>query len=270
MSKLFTAILVLVIGVVAGLMIDKTALLSTLRIPFLTATPTPAPLTIPTPTPNPMSDWKTYSNASISFQYPSSWYVQERVPGFFVIVNPSDAHIATAGISIDTRYTESYDMVVQNHKANLVNIQEFPLSNGVKITGTVSDAVPGGGVHIIDVILKQGSSAVAIETSSPGSDTKNFDHVVSTFRLTEQTTASLQCGGIMGKICPEGYTCKLNGNYPDAGGKCIENRNTKAGYTCPASGWVDCMPGTEPKPECSDAAMTWYKTNCPNFQGGAL
>lgn len=30
------------------------------------------------------------------------------------------------------------------------------------------------------------------------------------------------CGGIMGKACPQGYTCKYDGNYPDAGGKCIK------------------------------------------------
>jgi hypothetical protein len=41
-------------------------------------------------------------------------------------------------------------------------------------------------------------------------------------------------------------------------------------YTCPQSGWVDCMPGPDKRPECSAEAMSWYKTNCPNFQGGAL
>lgn len=31
------------------------------------------------------------------------------------------------------------------------------------------------------------------------------------------------CGGIAAIDCPDGYTCKLDGNYPDAGGKCIKN-----------------------------------------------
>lgn len=31
------------------------------------------------------------------------------------------------------------------------------------------------------------------------------------------------CGGIAGISCPQGYTCNLDGNYPDAGGKCITN-----------------------------------------------
>lgn len=45
---------------------------------------------------------------------------------------------------------------------------------------------------------------------------------------------------------------------------------TSAKYSCPASGWVDCLPGITAKPECSTEAMTWYKANCPNFQGAAL
>ena len=30
------------------------------------------------------------------------------------------------------------------------------------------------------------------------------------------------CGGIAGIACPVGYECKLDGNYPDAGGTCIK------------------------------------------------
>ena len=41
------------------------------------------------------------------------------------------------------------------------------------------------------------------------------------------------------------------------------------GYVCPANGYVNCMPGTAPNPQCSTDAMNWYKANCPNFIGGA-
>lgn len=30
------------------------------------------------------------------------------------------------------------------------------------------------------------------------------------------------CGGFAGTLCPTEYNCKLEGNYPDAGGKCIK------------------------------------------------
>jgi hypothetical protein len=41
------------------------------------------------------------------------------------------------------------------------------------------------------------------------------------------------------------------------------------GYTCPVGGFVDCMPATSVKPECSTDAMNWYKANCPGFKGVA-
>lgn len=30
------------------------------------------------------------------------------------------------------------------------------------------------------------------------------------------------CGGIAGVECPESYKCQLEGNYPDASGKCVK------------------------------------------------
>lgn len=32
------------------------------------------------------------------------------------------------------------------------------------------------------------------------------------------------CGGIAGIACAEGLRCRLDGNYPDAGGTCVEAR----------------------------------------------
>jgi hypothetical protein len=83
---------------------------------------------------------------------------------------------------------------------------------------------------------------------------------------SQKNKDTIFCGGIAGKDCPFGYTCKLDGSYPDAGGTCVMSKS----YTCPANGWVDCMPGPDAKPECSTEAIKWYKANCPNFQGAAL
>lgn len=43
-------------------------------------------------------------------------------------------------------------------------------------------------------------------------------------------------------------------------------------YTCPSSGYVDCMPNPNAgvRFECTPEAFDWYKTNCPNFKGSAL
>lgn len=40
--------------------------------------------------------------------------------------------------------------------------------------------------------------------------------------LVKESTQETFCGGFTGKSCPNGYTCQLDGNYPDAGGKCIK------------------------------------------------
>lgn len=52
----------------------------------------------------------------------------------------------------------------------------------------------------------------------------------------------------------------------------LDNEKTSTTYACPSNGWVDCMPILDEtkKKACSPEAMSWYETNCPNFQGGAL
>jgi hypothetical protein len=93
------------------------------------------------------------------------------------------------------------------------------------------------------------------------------------------------CGGITGTSCPAGFTCKYDGNYPDASGVCVNALDPlmqkiysifpqiqpKKAYTCPVGEWVDCMPGPGPtKTECQKDYLDWAKSNCPNFRGAAL
>ncbi len=46
-------------------------------------------------------------------------------------------------------------------------------------------------------------------------------------------------------------------------------------YRCPATGWVDCMPGVSNPGEskrgsnCSQEYLSWAKANCPDFKGAA-
>src|SRR3989344_676485 len=49
------------------------------------------------------------------------------------------------------------------------------------------------------------------------------DKILSTFKFTDQSIEEQFCGGIAGIQCPSGYSCQLDGEYPDAGGKCIKN-----------------------------------------------
>lgn len=38
-------------------------------------------------------------------------------------------------------------------------------------------------------------------------------------------------------------------------------------FTCPPTGWIDCMPGESAKPGCSADYVTWAEKNCPDFKG---
>lgn len=79
------------------------------------------------------------------------------------------------------------------------------------------------------------------------------------------------CGGIAGKICPEGYVCNMRGkNYPDASGTCIKVGKTVKEYECPKTEYIDCLPGNfMMKDGCSASYLQWAKKNCPGFKGAA-
>jgi hypothetical protein len=64
-----------------------------------------------------------------------------------------------------------------------------------------------------------------------GSDGKSYCSVcqacsnkdVAWYEMSDSPCEKQFCGGIAGVTCPEGYFCKLDGNYPDAGGVCTKN-----------------------------------------------
>lgn len=97
--------------------------------------------------------------------------------------------------------------------------------------------------------------------------------------LSEEEKKNLQppnteesfCGGIASIECPSGFECRLEGNYPDAGGVCVESSpEAKSPDVCPESEWVNCMPFLAPgKPpeRCQPEYLDWAARNCPAFKG---
>lgn len=68
------------------------------------------------------------------------------------------------------------------------------------------------------------------------------------------------CGGIAGRPCPQGFTCVLDGNYPDAGGTCIkENTDVNARDYCDTAD--DCIL----EPSCCDCGVgVWVNKQYPS------
>lgn len=48
-----------------------------------------------------------------------------------------------------------------------------------------------------------------------------FGYELSLSRNDTKPKDGIFCGGIAGIECPKGYMCRLDGNYPDAGGTCV-------------------------------------------------
>ncbi len=95
----------------------------------------------------------------------------------------------------------------------------------------------------------------------------NFDNFKNkSIKIFQNNQENQFCGGIANIQCPEEYECVIKDKYPDAGGVCVKKIIDK-NFTCPKTGYIDCMPGPDKKPECNPNYLEWVKKNCPNFKG---
>jgi hypothetical protein len=204
-----------------------------------TPTPTPIPLVSPEPTAeaaDPTADWKTFTLNEIIFKYPPDWtnpeYIQTPSGQSVEIKNNDNTQRIVVISGINKGYT----------KADLSGFINSLIENGAKkLTLDGSEAAEstltsqGSKITTVYVTSKDKTSqySIALQTPEAYPDQemdKLLNQILSTFTFIEPSTT----------------------------------------YTCPQSGWVDCMPGPDEKPECSPAAMSWYQANCPGFKGGAL
>jgi hypothetical protein len=271
-SGVLIGIFLVLLGILAGVAFTKTTILSGLRIPYLSATPTPTLLATPTPTPDPTAGWKTYTNSiyGYEFKYPANFAISEQSSlgqevsdkWHFVKVedcinlkkdecevhptnvfqvethlNPTINKIEQ--ISLDSCYLRDPRSTVKKIQLSGIDflVEEYPVDEQSvqgSCKGHITEATYAYN-KVLTSFYKQKEIIIFLFSFSQTKTNTVLDKILSTFKFLDQTT--------------------------------IPSTTT---YTCPPSGWVDCMPGTTAKPECSLAAMTWYKANCPDFKGGAL
>ena len=191
----------------------------------------------PQPTPSPTNEivnWKTYTNKKLSFRYPPDWEVSS--PEFF---GPR--------IVVEFKYKQTplftlteVDNYKQDTKKPYISLNEFIGSSridktkDIMISGNPAKQVidPGEQGHSLpseEILLftPDKSSIISLHYSKdyydqPDSD-KMLDQISATFKFLDQANTEGQfCGGIVGTPCPSGFNCKLDGNFPDAGGKCVK------------------------------------------------
>lgn len=79
----------------------------------------------------------------------------------------------------------------------------------------------------MEIIFEKDNMVYSLSWESEDPNLPNFDYykkisdqILSTFKFID--IEGKFCGGIAAIACPEGYTCQLDGSYPDAGGKCVK------------------------------------------------
>ncbi len=207
------------------------------------------------------ADWKIYdaTELGVSFKYPSDWYVDLtngptyiRVQNYDMNTAPGRSYSPTADkgkyltvLRKDTTLNVSTYDELHNELANrvlsntdlgpavIVNENQFMINGYTAYQREVrypnSPLNDGLETYVLD-----GKGNIIIV--SPGLDIEGgktfYDQILSTIQfMNKKPTASSAegkfCGGIAANLpenqCPPGYTCKLDGNYPDAGGKCVKN-----------------------------------------------
>ena len=215
--------------------------------------------TTPSTTPDPTANWKTYTNTSwdISFKYPAEWvdiipsgesFISEgsankvnlRIDkGRYYNNVPLDPYSTAFTVAVgqhpggDNENTKIADIKVDGHDAVIISM------DGLQSTQEAPS-------FLYDYIVRDGNSLFTLSFwSADGAKSKEnitnqkqtFDQILSTFKFIDQPTTT-----------------------------------PTTNYTCPAGGYVDCMPILDEAKQnaCSQEAMTWYEANCPNFKGGAL
>lgn len=197
--------------------------------------------TQPTITPSPIPDetvnWKTYTNLQYGYsvKYPSSLN-QSEISGndtylsmitFNGSVNNSDwfsIAVRDSNLQDEIKYQKSRiegHVLVKLTKEKEIMVGGF---SGVLLEYTPDE--PDNGSTTSFVIFNNGKYSYTI-SGAP----QTLDQILSTFKFLPATAGKDQkqestedqfCGGFAGKLCPEGFTCKLEGDYPDAGGKCVK------------------------------------------------
>ncbi|QQG44644.1 MAG: hypothetical protein HYW86_01900 [Candidatus Roizmanbacteria bacterium] len=208
----------------------------------------------PTITTDETINWKVYSAGSFyEFKYPiDKFSVHSGGDNIFniwpgeTLVKPNDLYLSqniedTSDLSISAM--ENKDNLTLNDASKLLSLSNFASTKMIQkqisfsgLNGIRFDNIEGQGgyttlIFVIkpkDKIYKSGLIYKFKISNTPAADNPKrplAEQILSTFRFIYQNEESSEgkfCGGIAGILCPDGYECKYDGNYPDAGGKCVK------------------------------------------------
>ncbi|GEM_PF-5557882 len=178
------------------------------------------------------SNWKTYidSNFGYSFKYPADYKPYFKNGNVFYSSDAKFDKITTAKTSgIDIGSTvygpgeDTQEYIGPNTKMDSILSSKLvlPSEYSAKAYVNLEDITV-----TIDYKKSNKNMRLILWCGGEKGNSSGCENVLtpllSTFKFLDQNTEGQFCGGIAGKICPEGYKCQLDGSYPDAGGKCVK------------------------------------------------
>ena len=204
------------------------------------------------PTPN----WQTYTNSTFDFsiQYPPAWKVTADVkPEGAQFIDEQPVILIHDGqlrpdpdVGPDSTYPSHYvgistlassktlqeflDSIVLGFSPKVQkDIREFMDQKMLTVNGipAVSFIEPGMGGRGKMIAVSNGKYIVLFsfpyqldgEKDDYFTQDKDYTQILSTFKFIDQDKTF--CGGKRGIRCPNGYTCKFDGYFPDASGICV-------------------------------------------------
>ena len=235
--KIFLIIIVIVLLVLVSIVSYALGIKSSQQITQAqqqtTLSPTVPPL--PSPITNDAANWGTYTNEELGFEISTPESLSVFVSGEYdtqTIISVKNADVF--GIFVNKNTTPS-DLI---NKMKSVWGEAADNKKTVSFAGISAFEIKTGNEERFSRILvfqhPQKDLVFMIQVAEAFFEEGLPDQILSTFKFTDQvspTKASAEgrfCGGIAANLpenqCPEGYTCKLDSNYPDAGGKCVKNK----------------------------------------------
>lgn len=227
-------IVLLGVGIVGGVFLGKQLYSKP------TPQPTPSPIAEATPTPDPTANWKLISRKNWQFKVPPKWNYWEC---------SSDLVFVGLAIPKDQTYECAFDGspgTIQVYRIYKSKNPEFRVHDESSTDPAVTNrstltvdgkpaiiqlekVMDGQGVGTRWIAYIQQSSEITdIITLHEITQKTTFDQILSTFKFLDQNSDAEEkfCGGIAANLpqnqCPEGYTCKLENEFPDAGGVCTK------------------------------------------------
>lgn len=158
-----------------------------------------------TPTPDITTDWKTYTNADLSFKYPSTYTIIEPLSGTLVIANHKDkfSHLGQY-IAVDTRLTgtyTNYDQAVQGLRDQFTDNKKYTIDQkNSSVTVTIGPySLADVGIEINKMLYekhiywKHKNGAVTAHYANVDLEqAKIYDQILSTFKFSNESQPTLQ------------------------------------------------------------------------------